>query len=366
MCVCVHECPCVHVCVWRRGPCEGLRARWSRQPSPPAIQPPLTSVGLPGPFGGPLSEAGVWRQPPCLPAWSSGSQRGPRVGERGRTQEESGRFTLHTAQSISSFLGRDAWDIPELRGRAHLRGCGDGRLPGGLPGVLEAPGAGEAHTGPPSEELASPDAQDSTLLSPCWPPPALRTRHPRCGGNGWVKSIFFSGCPPAIFCPELHTRCLESRGHQESAGVWRDGPRGVAPHGQWSGAGQRAAHCQVFWAVSSAWGSGAERETERCRRRRRGVGRRGESTPSSSVRKVTGVCSPEPLRRVECVGTGQSRSVWGGPVHREGGRPRRAQTQSRVTWPSVAGVRLGPEAPGPRQRPCPAPGSAGSGRRSRW
>ena len=236
---CVHACLRVHVCLCapvslcaRVSMCARVcggeaPARGSEPigpgslPLPPSSRPP-TSVGLAGPFGRPLREVGVWRWPPCLPACSSGSRRGPQVGEWGGTPEEAGGFTLHTAQSTSSFFGEGclgrpgalwAGSPPGLWGRPPSRGAA---------GVLEAPGAGGSHARPPSGELASPDAQDRTLLGPCWPPPALRTRHPRCGGDRWVKSVFFSGCRAAFVCPELHTRCPESGGPQESGvgGGW--------------------------------------------------------------------------------------------------------------------------------------------------
>lgn len=75
---------------------------------------------------------------------------------------------------------------------------------------------------------------------------------------------------------------------------------------------------------------------------------------SSSVRRVTRVCSPVPLRPVERVGTGQSRSVWGGPVHREGGWPRRAQRQSSMTVAECGWGEARPRGPGTTTEAVPS------------
>lgn len=92
-CACVSMCSCVSVCTSVRVctcVCGGEAPARGSEPTGPGSLPlppssrPLTSVGLPGPFRQPLSEAGVWRRPPCLPAWSSGGGAGRdprRVGE---------------------------------------------------------------------------------------------------------------------------------------------------------------------------------------------------------------------------------------------------------------------------------------------
>lgn len=159
MCACVrvHVCLCAPVSLCARVSvcahvCGGEALARGSEPTGPGSLPlppssrPLTSVGLPGPFRWPLSEAGVWRRPPCLPAWSSGGRAGRdprRVGEV---------HTPHGSEHLQLFgegcLGRSGapwagsplglWGRPPSRGAA-----------GGAGGS----GAGGAHTGPPSGEV---------------------------------------------------------------------------------------------------------------------------------------------------------------------------------------------------------------------